>query len=292
MRRLDQPHVGATTGYRCLEPTRCTFANLLVYSINNFIVALYGAGGRHPIWGGSWAIRRNLFESVGLGAAWFGTLSEDFVATRVLHKAGLRVEFEPACMVASPLNSSLPQTMEFMRRQYMMGRLYTRFWFSVALFTSTVATLGFWGNFLALVHGWATQAAWTWFPGCVCLALYGLTSLRNGLRNSLVRRMLPETTPVSKAAARFDTWLGPITGLINWIGLSSAMLGHGVTWRGIHYEMSPEGKVLRMDDTAPSSCPAGLAAARTEAAPCSAPLANAPAETQAAVWQSVLSRSP
>ena len=52
---LDSPRVGATTGYRWFLPLRPSLANHLVYSINCGIALLMGRGGRHLVWGGSWA---------------------------------------------------------------------------------------------------------------------------------------------------------------------------------------------------------------------------------------------
>ncbi len=241
--RLDRDGVGATTGYRCLVPMHATFANELLYSINSFVVAIFGGGGRHPIWGGSWAIRREVFQSIGLADAWRGTLSDDLVAAYVLHDAGLRVEFEPGCVVASPLNYSASQMIEFMRRQYKIGRFYAPFWWRVSLVTSTIATGAFWGSAAIAVAGLTAGAAWTPLPLTMCLLLYAATALRNALRQSIVKTLLPDCEADLRGARRFDIWAGPLVGLVNWLGLCSSVFGNQVTWRDVVYQILPGGKI-------------------------------------------------
>ena len=105
--RLDEPGWGAVTGYRWFTPERATVANALVYSMNCDVLSLLTRSSHYLIWGGSWAIRREVFEQIGLRDAWQGTLSDDLVASRLMRRAKLAVRFEPACVVASPLDESL-----------------------------------------------------------------------------------------------------------------------------------------------------------------------------------------
>ena len=102
--RLDEilpMTMSAVTGYRWFVPVSPRLANWLLYSINSSLACLFTARGHHLIWGGSWAIRRSVFEQVGMREAWRKQLSDDLVAARVLHAAGLRIKFEPACVVAT-----------------------------------------------------------------------------------------------------------------------------------------------------------------------------------------------
>ena len=56
--RLDEPGLGAVTGYRWFTPERPTLANALVYSMNCDVISLLTRSSHYLIWGGSWAIRR------------------------------------------------------------------------------------------------------------------------------------------------------------------------------------------------------------------------------------------
>ncbi|MEN6557522.1 MAG: glycosyltransferase, partial [Thermoguttaceae bacterium] len=93
--RLDRPNLGAVTGYRWFTPDRSTVANALVYSMNCDVMSFLTRSSHHLIWGGSWAIRRDVFESIELRDAWQRTLSDDLVASRLMRSHGLEVRLEP-----------------------------------------------------------------------------------------------------------------------------------------------------------------------------------------------------
>ena len=135
--RLDEPGLGAVTGYRWFTPQRPTLSNALVYSMNCDIISLLTRSSHCLIWGGSWAIRRDTFDAIDLHHAWKGTLSDDLVASRLMRKSGLKVRFEPACVVESPLDQSFGQVMSFIRRQYLIARLYTFDWWALSLLAAT-----------------------------------------------------------------------------------------------------------------------------------------------------------
>ena len=146
----ERPEMGAVTGYRWFTPERASLANALVYSMNCDVLSLLTQSSHYLIWGGSWAIRREVFDALGLREAWKGTLSDDLVASRLLRQARLRVRFEPACVVASPLDESLPKAMSFIRRQYLVARLYTFDWWLLSFLAAT----------FSISSGWGTWACW------------------------------------------------------------------------------------------------------------------------------------
>ena len=169
--------VGAVTGYRWLVPTRPTPANHLLYGVNCGIAALFGPKGFYPIWGGSWAIRRTVFESIGLRQEWKGTLSDDLVASNVLRRNKLGVRFEPAGMVTSPTDGGLRQTFSFLRRQYLIGRFYTPRAWALGLASAALPNLAWWISLGAVIQGLAAGAA-VWLPA-------------GGLRGALPRQRRP-----------------------------------------------------------------------------------------------------
>ena len=93
------PRIGATTGYRWLVPQRPSIANHLAAAINCNVMAMLARDSHQLVWGGSWAIRRETFERLGIREAWQNTLSDDLVASRALDRAGLEVRFDPACVL-------------------------------------------------------------------------------------------------------------------------------------------------------------------------------------------------
>lgn len=263
--RLGRAEVGAVTGYRWFVPERGTVSNLLSYSINSGIAAGVGPGGHHLVWGGSWAIRRDAFDALRMRDAWRGTLSDDLVATRVLHRAKLRIEFQPACMLASPLDNNWRQTIAFLRRQYVIARFYAPQWWLLAFAAASLPLLTFWGGLALLAASWACGDARAWLPALVCPAFYASTVFRGLLRSELARLYLPEHQAQLATAFRFDHWAGPLVQLVNWMVMFSSLFGNRLKWRGIEYRILRDGQVriVRRHDAcvippsepAPANCP-------------------------------------
>jgi cellulose synthase/poly-beta-1,6-N-acetylglucosamine synthase-like glycosyltransferase len=249
--RLERPGLGAVTGYRWFTPIRPTVANALVYSMNCDVMSLLTRSSHHLIWGGSWAIRREVFDSIGLRTAWKGTLSDDLVASRLMRKAKLEVRFEPACVVASPLDVSLSEALGFIRRQYLVARLYTFDWWLFSLLGATFSNAIWLGNLGVLLCGLVTGTPSPWIPIAVSLMLYLVTVYRGAVRQDLVKTYFPHWERASRRIRGFDIWANPLVELAHWIGVASAAVGRCVNWRGIRYYVMPGGQVqqiIRDDD--------------------------------------------
>lgn len=261
--RLNRPEVGASTGYRWFVPERATLANHLLYSINCNVATLLGNTPFNLVWGGSWAIRRDVFESTGLHQAWYGTLSDDLVASRVLHRAGMEINFEPACIVASPLNMNFRQLFEFVRRQYVIGRFYVPFWWASAVLVSTASNVALWGGMLLglwqLLEG-HTGAAW--LQGAFCATLWLINFERARVRQDLGHICLPQCSHELRSARKSDLWNWPLVGIVNWLGLLSSLLGTTVTWRSICYQLLPGGRIRILNRELTGRAPAGHPALR------------------------------
>ncbi|HVC92182.1 MAG TPA: glycosyltransferase family 2 protein [Pirellulales bacterium] len=254
VQRLDLPRAGAVTGYRWYVPERASFANHLLYSINASVAAGLGPGGHHLIWGGSWAIRRDVFEQLRLREAWHGTLSDDLVATSVLQRADLNIEFEPTTMLASPVDHDLRQTATFLRRQYVIARFYAKGYWLLAFSGAMIGLVTFWGGLGLLVAGLVQGAEWTWIPAFVCLLHYASTVFRGLLRRELAGLYLPEHGPAVRGAVRFDIWAAPLVAIFNSLAMSSSVVGSRLHWRGIGYRLHRGGLVRSVErDEAPAT---------------------------------------
>lgn len=241
--RLDRSRTGATTGYRWFVPTRPTLANLMLYSINCSIAGLLGGGGFNLVWGGSWVVRTEVFEATGLHEAWYGTLSDDLVASRVLNRARLRVEFEPLCIVASPLDQRLGESLSFLRRQFVIGRYYSPlYWLGTLLMTTFVNAALFGGIVAWGVWAWQGSPA-AWLPAVVVVTLVWLNWLRSWWRQQIGAERFPHLRRELAAARRFDILAGPLVGLANWLVMVAAACGTRVTWRGLRYRIFPGGQI-------------------------------------------------
>jgi hypothetical protein len=246
--RLDDPQIGARTGYRWFIPQRLTWPNLLLYSLNSSVGSLFCRRGLNTVWGGAWAIRRDVFERTGIREAWFGTLNDDLVATRVLHGTPLRIEFEPLCMTASPIDMSPAEMWNFLRRQFIQVRRYVPAYWWMALAASSLFQAVLWTSAgLALARFAQGQPAW--LPAAVFCALYGLAVFRGWLGQSAFREQFADHESLLAWHRRFDILLGPLLGICSWVAIVSSGFGSSMTWRGIRYWISPGGRILQLGRT-------------------------------------------
>ena len=241
--QLCETDASAVTGYRWFVPARHSLANHLLYSMNCDLMSLLGRSSHYLVWGGSWGIRRDVFEAIGLHAAWSGTLSDDLVATRQLRRGRLRVRFEPGCVVASPLDYSMRAMFEFVRRQYLVTKFYVPDWWAFALATSTFTSLVWLGSLAVLARSliYATPPVWIPAGGLAVLYLLGVCRVR--LRQQLVGTYFPDRQERLQPAARFDVWANPLAKLAHWLGVLSSIFGRHIAWRGISYRVFPGGRI-------------------------------------------------
>ena len=241
--RIRKPEVGAATGYRCFVPRKKGISNLLLASINANVAGLLGPHWHNRVWGGSWAIRREVFEMIELRKHWQGTLSDDLVATQQLRRAGMKVAFEPLCLLASPVEITLAQMLEFVRRQFVVGRFYATPLWLTGLLVSTLGVVAFWGGLILSIVAAITRHTLAWVPLAGCGAIYALWVLRGWLRQNALTVFFPQEAIPLRSAARFDLWASPLVSLVNWIGLVASLVGRRIVWRGIRYRLNVGGQI-------------------------------------------------
>ncbi len=234
--RLHKPDVGAVTGYRWFIPLEKDWCSAVLSALNGVWALAMGNHRWNQVWGGSWAISRKNFEAAGIRQAWQGTLSDDYAVWRALRRARLRVAFEPGCLVASPVRYSWPSLLEFVRRQYLITRIYAPglWWFVV--FADLIFNGAFWGGMILGLWIWiAGNPAW-WIAPIVIL-LYVLSSLRAKIRQSAAAVRFADYRESLLLPSRLDIWLQPLLALCNLTCLLSSAVGRTITWRGIRYRM-------------------------------------------------------
>jgi hypothetical protein len=231
------------TGYRWLIPRRPTMANFALASVNASVASLMKRSGLNLIWGGCWAITRELFDETAVADAWRGTLSDDLVATRVLRIAGATIIFEPGCMCESWVDTSWKQAGTFLRRQFLIGRCYAGPWWWATLplmLLQPVALLG--GLALALAWLWNGTVLWYW-PLFVSVILYASAALRAHWRQITWASRFPWNAAMLRSAARFDRWASMLSCLFATGAMLSSTVGRTIAWRGIHYHIGAAGRI-------------------------------------------------
>jgi glycosyltransferase involved in cell wall biosynthesis len=248
LRRLVAPleavNIDAVTSYRWFIPQSGRLANLLLFSINAAVMGLVCSRRQAVLWGGTWAISRDVFERAHIAKSWKCCLSDDLVASSRLDRLRLNINFEPRCVVKSPIDYRAAAMWEFLRRQCYVGRWYrVRSWLLGVLFTSfSMAT--FWGGLMltpilaGLGHPRAAGSTML-----VAATMWGLAILRAKWRQDAGRLFVSGQDSKLKWARKFDICCYPLVLTVVWCGLFSSAVGRMVSWRGIGYRIHKEGKV-------------------------------------------------
>lgn len=243
--------LAASTGYRRFVPKRPTLANLIVASIDTGVVPIMFPSMHHKVWGGSWAIRRDVFESGGMREAWRGTLSDDLVAANVLARMKQPLALECACILPSPIDVDMHTMLAWVRRQFIIGRFYSPFLWTIVAAGHCFCQLVFWGSAVAALAGWATAASWSWQPATLVGVIYGLQVLRGWLRQAASRIYLPDSQLALRAARWFDIWCGPVASAALCCALVGSAIGRRITWKSNIYEMRYGGQIRKIASVPP-----------------------------------------
>ena len=242
--RLASGKHTVATGYRWYVPKTGAFANRFLSAINNIVIGLTGLHGFNLVWGGAWAIRTDRFEELGLPAAWAGSLSDDLVVSRLVHAAGLRVVFEPHCLVKSSADFNRWTLCEFLRRQFLVAKVYAPRWWHFALWTGLTTNVCLWGTLGAAFYFAVTGGPWA-VPLAAGFLYYAAGVLQARLATRAVRPYIAVVDDDYNSVARVNVWGWPLVSLASWLAVASSALGRTIVWRGIGYRMnSPQSTTL------------------------------------------------
>jgi cellulose synthase/poly-beta-1,6-N-acetylglucosamine synthase-like glycosyltransferase len=228
---------GAASGYRWFIPKKNNPASLALSAVNAKIAQLLGDTRFNQAWGGSMAIRVDVFRQVGLDKIWPKTLSDDLSLSYAVKKAAKKVAFVPACLVASYESTTWPKLFEFGRRQFLITRISApgTWWFG--LFSSLYSVLGLYGGAALAVYAATTEVKNMWLFVAVPVLFFAGQIIRAILRQKMISRLLEKDLPQMKFAMAADilaSWLW--SPLLLFFILSSAF-GRTISWRGIRYKL-------------------------------------------------------
>jgi cellulose synthase/poly-beta-1,6-N-acetylglucosamine synthase-like glycosyltransferase len=235
---LRQEKVGAASGYRCFIPRRNNTATVTLAAINAKICELLGNTRFNLAWGGSMAIMVTRFRELGLDTTWQQVLSDDLSLSGAVRKQGLKMVFVPACMIASYETTTWPRLFEFVRRQFVITRIYAPGTWSFAVFSAVFSVVGLWGGLALAV--WARQTGYPYANLCLALPLVfaGCQFGRAVLRQVLIANLLPKDWPNMKIVRYADIFFFWVFMLILLGIILSSAVGRTLTWRNIKYKLN------------------------------------------------------
>jgi len=241
---LRQYRYGAASGYRWFIPAKLNLASLALSAVNAKVAQLLGNTRFNQAWGGSMAIRVDVFRKVGLDKIWPKALSDDLALTYAVKKEGLKLAFVPVCLVASHVSTTWPEFFEFARRQFLITRVSrpTTWWFGLC--GSLYSILGLWGGAVLAVYAAVKQTenpalfiavAMVFFAGQMVRAI-----LRQRMANKLLTYQYQASRNVQRAmrvACVADVFLSWLWSLLLLFFIISSAFGRTICWRGIRYKL-------------------------------------------------------
>ena len=245
---LRQSKVGATSGYRWYVPKRNNLATLALSAINAKFAQLFGNTVFNQAWGGSMAIKVDTFKALGVDKSWTTALSDDLCLSFLVKRAGKKIAYVPACLVATYEATTWPRLYEFCRRQFLITRISRpRSWWST-LITSIITIFGIWVGtlvaFYAVLAGNKNFPILFIMPAFFCFAQLTFAVLRQ----KMIAQLLEDELPGMKRAMIADILLFWLWSPLLFFFIVSSAFGRTITWRGIKYKLlSPTKTIIIID---------------------------------------------
>lgn len=247
---------GVASGYRWFVPKKNNLATLALSSVNAKIAQLLGNSRFNHVWGGSMAIRAELFKELGIDKIWTTSLSDDFSLNYAVKKAKKKVVFVPACMVASYESTTWRKLFEFGRRQFLITRVSAAgtWWFG--LLSSLYSAGGLWGTAAAAVYAWMIEDENRLFYVAVPILFFGCQLARAVSRQIMIRRLLAKEAVQMRFAMAADILGFWVWSILLLVLILSSSFGRTIRWRGIKYKLlgPTETIVIGQQDKVKTGC--------------------------------------
>jgi ceramide glucosyltransferase len=241
---LRKDKVGISTGYRWFVPQKNNSATLALSVINAKIAQLLGPNRFNQAWGGSMAVRVEVFRQLGIDQLWSHAITDDLTLSYAVRKAGKKILFVPACLVASHEQTNWRDFLSFGRRQFLLTRVATPGTWWLGFLSSFYSVLGLYGGAAVTVSAYCgANAHWrlflivpmTFFIGHLLCAI---------LRQRLIIKLLPGNVAAMKVARYTDITVGWLLSLVLLAIIISSAFGSRIRWRGITYKLISPTKTI------------------------------------------------
>jgi ceramide glucosyltransferase len=237
---LTDSRIGAATTMRWFLPNDNSLATALLAAWNASVVTMLGPHNRNFCWGGGTAIRRAIFEQIGMLDAWQYSFSDDYSLTMMIERSRRQIVFLPECLTPSYVQTDFANLLEFTDRQMRITRVYRPQMWITAFATHFLYCL-------TLVIGLlvAMNLALASRPAFQVLTLLILPLVLAAIRGALRVIGVTEALPSQRSQIMSQSWiyilLGMLVPLLFLANFLSSLVGRRIRWRGIDYELiSPE----------------------------------------------------
>ena len=233
---LSDSRIGATSTMRWFIPTQNDLATALLAAWNAPVVTMLGGHTKNFCWGGGTAIRRTIFDSIGMMDVWQYAFSDDYSLTSMIEQGRRFIVFLPECLTVSYVQTDFPGLLEFTNRQIRITKLYRPQMWGIAFATHSLYCITLLlGSYLWLSLLIASR------PAFHIATLLILPLLLSAIRGAIRVIAVTEALPASRKQIMSQSWIYivltlfvPFLYLVNFI---SSLFGRRITWRGITYEL-------------------------------------------------------
>lgn len=237
---LNDSRIGATTTMRWLVPNDSGLPTALLAAWNSSVVTMLGPHPRNFCWGGGTAIRRSLFEEIGMPDIWQHSFSDDYSLTMMIERSRRQILFLPECLTPSYVQTDFAGLLEFTNRQVRITRVYKPQMWATAFATHFLYCLTMLlGLYVALNLTLASRPAFQVTTLLVLPLL--LAAIRGTVRVIGVSDALPALRSEIMAQSWIYILLSLAVPLLYVVNFFSSLIGRRIRWRGIDYELiSPD----------------------------------------------------
>jgi ceramide glucosyltransferase len=237
---LSDSRIGATTTMRWFVPNNNGLPTALLAAWNAAVVTMLGAHEKNFCWGGGTAIRRAIFDEIGMLEVWQHSFSDDYSLTTMIERSRRQIVFLPECLTPSYVQTDFPALLEFTTRQVKITKVYRPQTWAMAFGTHFLYCLSLvLGVILWLQLTVASRPAFQVTTLLVLLVL--LAMIRGALRVIGVTEALPAMRSQIMSQSWIYILLAVLVPFIYLFNFASSAIGRRLRWRGIDYELiSPE----------------------------------------------------
>jgi ceramide glucosyltransferase len=233
---LNDSRIGATTTMRWFIPNRTNLPTALLAAWNASVVTMLSDKGRNFCWGGGTAIRRSLFDQIGVADEWLHSVSDDYSMTRALERSGRSILFVPECLTLSYAETDFPGLLEFTNRQILITRVYAEKIWNAAAAAHLLFCLTFAFGVVLTLSNMLNS-----LPALQLATLTFLPLLLAAIRAALRLVAVSEALPSARTQIMSQSWiyivLGVFISFLFVLNFAMSLITRRIHWRGVVYEV-------------------------------------------------------
>ncbi len=238
---LNKSRYGASTGYRIYIPTDRRMSTYCLSAINTYFSSFLGPHRYNATWGGSMAIRKDVFDQANVIHYWNQACTDDYSLTAAIRKENLKVYYAPGCLVPSYDQMTWPDLFSFATRQFIITRVYMNSLWRAALLGLHLHFLIFWVSLIYGVMQLSTEPKKAIAILVIPVSLYLANVIKAIARQYLVFSLFSSDKKALVIPAILDILFHPLIHLLSLGSLIKSACTRQIRWRGIRYKLiSPE----------------------------------------------------